>query len=73
MMLLNFYKSIIAFFKILAYTVTKCLGGNYMNKFEKNVQSKNNDVIDAGLAFIVGFVALAVIYIIPQVFAIVAG
>jgi hypothetical protein len=44
-----------------------------MNKFEKNVQSKNNDVIDAGLAFIVGFVALAVIYIIPQIFAIVAG
>ncbi|MGO1922525.1 MAG: YqzM family protein [Jeotgalicoccus sp.] len=44
-----------------------------MNKFEKNVQSKNNDVIDAGLAFVVGFVALTVIYVIPQVFAIVAG
>ncbi|CAM4178145.1 YqzM family protein [Jeotgalicoccus halotolerans] len=44
-----------------------------MNKFEKNVQSKNNDVIDAGLAFIVGFVAFTVIYVIPQVFAIVAG
>ena len=72
-MLLIVYKSIIAFYLILAYTVSKCLGGNYMNKFEKNVQSKNNDVIDAGLAFIVGFVALAVIYIIPQVFAIVAG
>ncbi|CAD2078339.1 YqzM family protein [Jeotgalicoccus meleagridis] len=44
-----------------------------MNKFEKNVQSKNNDVIDSGLGFIVGFIAFAVIYIIPQVFAIVAG
>lgn len=44
-----------------------------MNKFQKNVQSKNNDVIDAGLAFVVGFVSLAVIYIIAQVFAIVAG
>lgn len=44
-----------------------------MNKFQKNVQSKNNDVIDAGLAFVVGFVGLAVIYIIAQVFAIVAG
>lgn len=44
-----------------------------MNKFEKNVQSKNNDVIDSGLAFIVGFVALTVIYVIAQVFGIVAG
>lgn len=44
-----------------------------MNKFEKNVQSKNNDVIDSGLAFIVGFLALTVIYVIAQVFGIVAG
>lgn len=43
-----------------------------MNKFEKNVQSKNNDVIDSGVGFIVGFVGLSVIYIIAQVFGIVA-
>ena len=28
-----------------------------MNKFEKHVQSKNNDVVDSGLGFIVGFFA----------------
>ena len=44
-----------------------------MNKFEKNVQSKNNDVIDSGLAFVVGFAAFTVIYIIAQIFGIVAG
>lgn len=42
-----------------------------MNKFEKQVQSKNNDVVDAGLAFVVGFVGLAAIYIIAQAFEIV--
>ncbi|QQD85526.1 MULTISPECIES: YqzM family protein [Jeotgalicoccus] len=44
-----------------------------MNKFEKNVQSKNNDVIDSGLGFIVGFIGFTVIYIIPQIFSIIAG
>ncbi|SFK58295.1 YqzM family protein [Salinicoccus halodurans] len=43
-----------------------------MNKFEKHVQSKNNDVIDSGLAFVVGFLGLTVIYVIAQIFQIVA-
>ncbi|WP_020008489.1 YqzM family protein [Salinicoccus albus] len=43
-----------------------------MNKFEKNVQSKNNDIIDSGMGFIVGFVGLSAIYIIAQVFQIVS-
>ncbi|CAM4140425.1 YqzM family protein [Lacicoccus alkaliphilus] len=42
-----------------------------MNKFEKNVQSKNNDVVDSGLAFVVGFLGLTVIYVIAQVFEVV--
>ena len=43
-----------------------------MNKFEKHVQSKNNDIIDSGLAFVVGFAGLTVIYVIAQIFQIVA-
>ena len=43
-----------------------------MNKFEKNVQSKNNDIIDSGMGFIVGFVGLSVIYIVAQVFQVVS-
>ncbi|CAM3433324.1 YqzM family protein [Nosocomiicoccus ampullae] len=43
-----------------------------MNKFEKNVQSKNNDVIDSGLAFLVGILGFTAIYVIAQVFDIVS-
>ena len=43
-----------------------------MNKFEKNVQSKNNDIVDSGLAFVVGFLGLTVIYVIAQVFEVVS-
>jgi hypothetical protein len=43
-----------------------------MNKFEKNVQSKNIDIVDSGLAFVVGFLGLTVIYVIAQVFEVVS-
>ncbi len=42
-----------------------------MNKFEKNVQSKNNDIVDSGLGFVVGFLGLTAIYVVAQVFEIV--
>ena len=43
-----------------------------MNKFEKNVQSKHNDVVDSGLAFVVGFLGLTTIYVIAHAFEIVS-
>lgn len=43
-----------------------------MNHFEQDVQSKNNDVQDSGLAFGVGLGAFATIYIIAQIFEILA-
>lgn len=43
-----------------------------MNKFEKNVQSKNNDIVDSGLAFVVGFLGLTAIYVIAHAFEIVS-
>ncbi|RXK19409.1 YqzM family protein [Macrococcus sp. DPC7161] len=44
-----------------------------MNLFEKNVQSKNNDVHDSGMAFMFAFGGFATIYIIAQIFDLVAG
>lgn len=44
-----------------------------MNHFEKNTQSKNNDVQDSGYAFLFGFGGFATIYIIAQIFDLVAG
>ncbi|AQL56041.1 YqzM family protein [Abyssicoccus albus] len=44
-----------------------------MNKFEHDVQSKNNDVADSAIGFLTMFGCLATIYIIAQVFQIVAG
>lgn len=44
-----------------------------MNKFEKHVQSKNNDIVDSGIGFLVGFLGLTAIYVIAQIFQIVAG
>lgn len=46
------------------------IGGSHMNRFEgENTQGRNNDVKDSGLGFIVGFLFLATIYIIAQVFS----
>lgn len=36
------------------------------NEFEKNVQSKRNDILDSGVAFIVTFGFFMTIFIIAQ-------
>lgn len=38
-----------------------------MNEFEKDVQTKRNDVIDSGMGFVVSFVFFAAIFIIAQI------
>ena len=38
-----------------------------MNEFEKDPQSKNNDVIDAGLGFVFSFVFFVLIYVIGAI------
>ncbi|MFD0048275.1 YqzM family protein [Actinomycetes bacterium NPDC127524] len=38
-----------------------------MNEFEKNVQSKRNDAVDAGVGFGVSFAFFAVLFIIATV------
>ncbi|MEE1108009.1 YqzM family protein [Macrococcoides canis] len=43
-----------------------------MNQFEKNVQSKNNDVQDSGYALLFAFGGFATIYIIAQIFDLIA-
>jgi hypothetical protein len=43
------------------------LGGVTMNEFEKDVQTKTNDVIDSGIGFVVSFVFFAAIFIVAQV------
>ncbi|TDL98159.1 YqzM family protein [Macrococcus brunensis] len=43
-----------------------------MNHFEHDVQSKNNDVKDSLLAMGTGFGAFAAIYIIAQIFNLLA-
>ncbi|MBM7097130.1 MULTISPECIES: YqzM family protein [Alteribacter] len=37
-----------------------------MNEFEKNVQTKRNDAIDSGVAFVVSFLFFAIIFVIAQ-------
>ncbi|GGB04503.1 YqzM family protein [Macrococcus hajekii] len=44
-----------------------------MNHFEQDVQSKNNDVKDSVYAMGIGFGAFATIYIIAQIFALLAN
>jgi hypothetical protein len=46
------------------------IGGVKMNEFEKNPQSKNNDVIDAGLGFVFSFVFFFVVFGIGVVFSV---
>lgn len=43
------------------------LGGVAMNEFEKNVQTKRNDVVDSGIGFVVSFVFFAAIFTIATV------
>ncbi len=43
-----------------------------MNEFEKDVQSKNNDLIDSGIGFIVSFVFFRLIFFIGVIMKAVA-
>ena len=49
------------------------IGGVYMNEFEKNPQSKNNDIIDSGLGFVFSFVFFFLIFTIGVVISVVGG
>ncbi|WP_084781783.1 YqzM family protein [Bacillus niameyensis] len=42
-----------------------------MNEFEKNVQSKRNDLIDSGIGFVVSFVFFTAIFVIGTVIEII--
>ena len=42
-------------------------GGGFMNEFEKNVQSKTNDVSDSIMGFVVSFGFFATMFIIAMV------
>ncbi|MDC3413325.1 YqzM family protein [Aquibacillus sp. 3ASR75-11] len=44
-----------------------------MNEFEKEVQSKNNDVIDSGNGFIFSFLFFTIIFAIGVIIDVVAG
>lgn len=43
-----------------------------MNEFEKDVQSKNNDIIDSGLGFIYSFLFFSLIFAIGVIMKAVA-
>ncbi len=42
-------------------------GGVAMNEFEKDVQSKRNDLLDSGVGFIVSFVGFSLIWVIATI------
>ncbi|ADC50710.1 MULTISPECIES: YqzM family protein [Alkalihalophilus] len=44
-----------------------------MNHFEKDVQSKRNDAIDSGVAFVVSFGFFATIFIIASIVDVFSG
>lgn len=44
--------------------VIKKQGGIWMNEFEQDVQSKTNDVADAGAGFLISFLFFALMFII---------
>ncbi|WP_342432374.1 YqzM family protein [Neobacillus sp. FSL H8-0543] len=44
-----------------------------MNEFEKNVQSKRNDLIDSGIGFVVSFGFFATIFIIGTVISVIGS
>ncbi|MCK0471615.1 MULTISPECIES: YqzM family protein [Halalkalibacter] len=44
-----------------------------MNQFEKEVQSKRNDAIDSGVAFVVSFGFFATLFIIASIVDIFSG
>lgn len=54
------------FFRTIPYNKFE-LGGVAMNEFEKNVQTRRNDVTDSGVGFVVSFVFFAAIFTIATV------
>lgn len=38
-----------------------------MNEFEKNVQTKRNDVIDSGIGFVVSFLFFSAIFVVGTI------
>lgn len=56
------------FFPFILYT-KKEIGGVIVNEFEKNVQSKRNDAIDSGVAFVVSFGFFATLFTVATVIA----
>ncbi len=66
------YKKIIAFYFKFAYT-ERDLGGMDVNDFEKDVQSKNNDVVDSIKGFGFSFIFFFVIFFIGTIFTIFAN
>ncbi|KIL53411.1 hypothetical protein KP77_03870 [Jeotgalibacillus alimentarius] len=44
-----------------------------MNEFEQNVQSKRNDLIDSGVAFVVSFGFFATLFIVGTVISVVGS
>ncbi|WP_138415681.1 YqzM family protein [Aquibacillus sediminis] len=44
-----------------------------MNEFEKDVQSKNHDLIDSGLGFIFSFVFFMAIFFIGVIFDVIGS
>lgn len=59
----NGLKNLMDFFKHLSYTKVD-IGGIVVNEFEKDVQSKNNDVVDSGLGFVYSFIFFTVIFFV---------
>lgn len=54
------------FSNLIIYT-RKESGGVAMNDFEKDVQSKRNDLIDSGVGFVVAFLGFSAIFVIATI------
>ncbi|MBM4762357.1 YqzM family protein [Bacillus sp. B15-48] len=44
-----------------------------MNQFEKNINNKRHDIVDAGVGFIVSFVFFATMFIIATVIQVIGS
>ena len=64
---------IVDFFNYLFYTGIKVRGVDSMNEFEKNVQSKTNDVSDSIVGVTVSFGFFATMFIIAVVIQLIGG
>ncbi len=62
----------IAFLMTLNYTLFS-VGGIAVNEFEKDVQSKNNDVVEAGRGFIYSFLFFMVIFFVGTIFKVIGS